>query len=78
MHSDHDLDVTGLTCPMPLLKAKQKLNQIQPGETLHVMATDPGSMRDFASFIKLTSHELLESREEEGVYHYLIRKGESR
>lgn len=76
METDHFLDTSGLTCPMPLLKAKQKLNQIAAGETLCVIATDPGSMRDFASFIKLTAHEMVESVEENGVYRYVIRKGE--
>ena len=77
METDHFLDASGLTCPMPLLKAKQKLNQIAVGETLCVIATDPGSMRDFASFIKLTSHDMLECVEEEGAYRYVIRKGGS-
>ncbi len=77
METDHFLDASGLTCPMPLLKAKQKLNQIAVGETLCVVATDPGSMRDFESFIKLTAHEMLESLEQEGVYRYVIRKGGS-
>jgi len=77
MQNEHFLDASGLTCPMPLLKAKQKLNQIAAGDTLKVLATDPGSVRDIASFIKLTPHELLESYEENGTFHYLIQKGEA-
>jgi tRNA 2-thiouridine synthesizing protein A len=73
--SEHFLDARGLACPLPLLKAKQKLNQMQPGERLAVVATDPGSMRDFASFIKLTSHELLENYQEDDTYYYVIRRG---
>lgn len=75
MQADHFLDVTGLACPLPLLKAKQRLNQIQVGETLAVVATDPGSQRDFQSFINLTAHELLECSEADGVFRYVIRKG---
>lgn len=61
MHFDHFLDASGLQCPMPLLKTKQKLNQIGQGEVLKVLTTDEGSLRDFVSFLSLSKHELLES-----------------
>ena len=68
------LDASGLTCPMPLLKAKQALNGMQSGELLRVIATDPGSVRDFEVFSAQSGHALLESRQEDGSYFYLLQK----
>lgn len=69
-----ELDATGLSCPMPLLKAKKALNELEPGDCLRVVATDPGSVRDFAVFSEQSGHALLESRQEDGRYYYLLRK----
>ena len=60
---------------MPLLKAKQALNSLVPGEKLEVIATDPGSVRDFEVFSAQSGHALLESRREDGRYYYLLEKG---
>ena len=68
------LDASGLTCPMPLLKAKKALNGLQPGMLLRVIATDPGSVRDFEVFSAQSGHALLESRQEDGSYFYLLKK----
>ncbi|MXW54418.1 MAG: sulfurtransferase TusA family protein [Gammaproteobacteria bacterium] len=68
------LDVKGLQCPMPLLKAKKALNELAPGELLRVVATDPGSVKDFQVFSRQSGHELLESEDDAGVYTYLLRK----
>jgi tRNA 2-thiouridine synthesizing protein A len=68
------LDVRGLNCPMPLLKAKKALNDLQPASLLRVLATDPGSVRDFEVFSRQSGHALLESRQEDGTYVYLLRK----
>jgi tRNA 2-thiouridine synthesizing protein A len=68
------LDVRGLNCPMPLLKAKKALNDLQPGSLLRVLATDPGSVRDFEVFSRQSGHALLESRQEDGTFVYLLRK----
>ncbi len=68
------LDVKGLQCPMPLLKAKKALNELGPGELLRVVATDPGSVKDFQVFSRQSGHELLESEDDAGVYSYLLRK----
>jgi tRNA 2-thiouridine synthesizing protein A len=68
------LDVTGLACPMPLLKAKKALNELPPGALLRVIATDPGSVRDFEVFSKQSGNELLESTATEGRFSYLLRK----
>jgi len=69
-----DLDVTGLNCPMPLLKAKKALNELAPGALLRVIATDPGSVRDFEVFAEQSGNTLLESSASEGRYTYLLRK----
>ena len=68
------LDVKGLNCPMPLLKAKKTLNDMNPGELLRVVATDPGSVRDFDVFARQSGNTLLESAEADGIYSYLIQK----
>ena len=68
------LDVTGLNCPMPLLKAKKTLNEMAASEVLKVLATDPGSVRDFEVFTRQSGHPLLESGEEDGTYYYVIQK----
>ena len=68
------LDVKGLNCPMPLLKAKKTLNEMGPQELLRVYATDPGSVRDFQVFAQQSGNALLESAQEDGVYSYLLQK----
>ena len=73
-----ELDATGFTCPMPLLKAKKALNELAVGDRLRVVATDPGSVRDFRVFAEQSGHLLLESRTETGSdgerYCYLLEK----
>ena len=71
---DHFLDLQGLMCPMPLLKAKQALNRMDPAQTLGVLATDPGSERDFQVFAQQSGHELLYCSVHGDVYAYTIRK----
>jgi TusA-related sulfurtransferase len=68
------LDVKGLNCPMPLLKAKKMLNELEAEALLEVLATDPGSVRDFETFSRQSGHSLLESRQEGDTYIYLLRK----
>lgn len=72
--ADQELDVRGLNCPLPLLKAKKTMNTMASGQTLRVLATDPGSPLDFKAFAAQSGHELLESAEEQGVYRFLIKK----
>lgn len=69
-----ELDATGLQCPMPLLKAKRALNGLVGGQRLRVVATDPGSVRDFEVFAQQSGHKLLESRQASGRYYYLLEK----
>ncbi|TCT23889.1 sulfurtransferase TusA family protein [Thiobaca trueperi] len=71
---DQELDASGLNCPLPILRAKKTLNAMAGGQLLHVIATDPGSVRDFDAFAKQTGNELIESREDGGKFHFMIRK----
>ena len=59
------LDARGLNCPLPILRCKKGMAEIGPGEVLKVMATDPGSVKDFQAFCKQTGHELVSLTEEE-------------
>ena len=71
---DELLDASGLSCPLPLLKAKQALNRLQVGQLLQVIATDAGSVRDFKAFTDQSGDALLSSTEQDGRFIYLIRK----
>lgn len=72
MDVDQELDLKGMSCPLPLLKAKQALSQMQPGQVIRVYATDPGSVRDFASFAKISGHILVASEEDQGIYIHTL------
>jgi len=69
-----EIDLSGLDCPMPLLKAKLALNKLAPGTLLKVHATDSGSRKDFETFSKQSGHELLQNIESSGTYTFVIRK----
>ncbi len=68
------LDAKGLNCPLPILKAKKALKDIATGSTLRVLATDPGSVADFAAFCRTTGHELVESKQDGQTYNFLIKR----
>ncbi|MCA3239042.1 MAG: sulfurtransferase TusA family protein [Curvibacter sp.] len=75
MNVDRELDTRGLNCPLPILKAKKALAEMSSGQTLRVVATDSGSMRDFLAFAKQTGNELLEqSTEGKDFIHVLKRR----
>ena len=69
------LDAKGLSCPLPVVKARLEIEKLGSGEVLEVLATDPGSVADFDNWTKMSGHELLDSEEADGVYKYLIKKG---
>lgn len=69
-----EIDTRGLTCPLPILKAKKALAEMQSGETLRVVATDPSSMRDFQAFCRQTGHDLVEQTEGGGEYIHVLRR----
>ncbi|HTI86108.1 MAG TPA: sulfurtransferase TusA family protein [Alphaproteobacteria bacterium] len=72
------LDVKGLKCPLPVLRAKRALNGIDPGAVLEVEATDPAALKDFPAFCEMTGHTLVETRTEgesgSQVYRFAIRR----
>lgn len=70
-----ELDVRGLNCPLPVLKTKVALREIEPGEVMRVLTTDPASVLDFRAYCDTSDHELLEWREEDEEFEFLIRKG---
>ncbi|MCP5425209.1 MAG: sulfurtransferase TusA family protein [Gammaproteobacteria bacterium] len=74
MPIDAELDTTGLNCPLPILKAKKALTALNSGQILRIVASDPSSVKDFEAFAKQAGHVLLESREEDGRFHFLLRK----
>jgi tRNA 2-thiouridine synthesizing protein A len=63
MNFDKELDARGLNCPLPILRAKKSLNDMQSGQVLKIVATDPGSVKDFQAFAKQTGNELLSQAE---------------
>ncbi len=69
------LDARGLNCPLPILKAKKAINGISDGEVLKIIATDPGSVKDFEAFANQTGNTLMETIENGGEYIFLMRKG---
>lgn len=69
------LDAKGLSCPLPVVKARLEIDKLGAGDVLQVLATDPGSVADFDNWAKMSGHELLESKQDDGVYSYLIKKG---
>ncbi len=71
---DQQLDASGLNCPLPILRAKKSLAEMKVGQVLQIIATDPGSVKDFEAFSKQTGNALLESREEGGKFVFLIKK----
>ncbi|QKT04377.1 sulfurtransferase TusA family protein [Ectothiorhodospiraceae bacterium 2226] len=71
---DQELDASGLNCPLPILRAKKALGGMQGGQVLHIIATDPGAVKDFEAFAKQTGNELLEHREEGGKFYFLMKK----
>jgi tRNA 2-thiouridine synthesizing protein A len=71
---DDELDASGLNCPLPILRAKKALAALDSGKVLHIIATDPGSVKDFEAFAKQTGNELMESKEDGGKFHFLIKK----
>ncbi len=72
--ADQTLDTKGLNCPLPILKAKKALKEMDTGKTLEVVSTDPGSVKDFEAFCRTTGNELVESQNDGKTFTFLIRK----
>ena len=72
--ADQVLDVKGLNCPLPILRAKKALKDVAMGGTLQVLATDPGSVKDFEAFCRTTGNELVESSADGNVLSFTIKR----
>ena len=71
---DSELDASGLNCPLPILRAKKAIAGLDDNQTLKIIATDPGSVKDFEAFCKQTGNTLLSSGEEDGKFVFMIKK----
>ena len=72
--ADQVLDAKGLNCPIPILKAKKALGTLPAGGTLEVLATDPGSIKDFEAFCRTTGNELVERSDDGKVFRFILRR----
>ncbi len=74
MDFDKELDARGLNCPLPILRTKKALTELQAGQVLKVLATDPGSVKDFQTISKQTGHELVSHAEANREFTFFMRK----
>ena len=74
MDVNKELDTRGLNCPLPILKAKKALAEMTSGQVLKVIATDPGSIRDFQAFARQTGNELLDQQTQDAEFIHFIRR----
>ena len=74
MQPDREVDARGLNCPLPILRAKKALNDMESGQLMRVTATDPGSVRDFEAFARQTGNQLVERGEGDGAFWFLMRR----
>ena len=74
MQIDKEIDTSGLNCPLPILKAKKALTDLHSGQTLKVIATDPGSWRDFEAFARQTGNELVSQEKTEANFIYVLKR----
>ena len=72
--ADVTVDARGLNCPMPIVKTAQAVKGLVSGQVLEVLATDPGSVKDFAAWSKSTGNEMVEQTVDGGVYRFVMRK----
>ena len=74
MQADKEIDTRGLNCPLPILKAKKALAEMESGQLLRVVSTDPGSVRDFKAFARQTGNELVEQSSDHEQFVHLLRR----
>jgi len=74
MEFDKELDARGLNCPLPILRCKKALAELEGGQILRVVATDPGSVKDFQAFCKQTGHALLSHEAANGEFTFVMKK----
>lgn len=74
MHTDKEIDTRGLNCPLPILKAKKALSEMSTGQTLKVVSTDAGSVRDFQAFARQTGNELIDQQTVNEEFVHVLRR----
>lgn len=74
MEFDKEVDATGLKCPLPILRCKKGLSDMEADQVLKIIATDSGAVKDFDAFCKQTGHEMLQQDEADGIYTFFIKK----
>ena len=74
MQHDKEIDTRGLNCPLPILRAKKAFSDVKSGQVLKIVATDPGSVKDFETFSRQTGHVLLSHAEANGEFTFFMRK----
>lgn len=75
MKANVTIDAKGQACPMPIVRAKKGMDALQSGEIMELLTTDKGSVNDFGAWVRQTKHELLEYKEDDGVFVFYVRKG---
>ena len=70
------LDLKGLSCPLPIIKTAKAMKELAPGQLLEAFATDPGSVPDFRAWARATGNPLVESSQQGGVFHFILKKKE--
>ncbi|MEC0226187.1 MULTISPECIES: sulfurtransferase TusA family protein [Paenibacillus] len=68
------VDAKGLACPLPIVKAKKGIDSLEAGQIMEVLTTDKGSMKDFQAWVHQTKHELIEAKEDQGVFTFTVKK----
>ena len=74
MESDKVLDCTGLLCPIPVIKASQAIKEVEVGQILHMIATDPGAPPDMDAWARQTGHEIVDTTEEDGKFLFWFKR----
>lgn len=72
--ADVQVDARGLNCPMPIVKTAQAVKAMASGQTLEILATDPGSVKDFAAWSRTTGNEIIEQTADGGVFRFVMKK----
>jgi len=72
--ADQQVDARGLNCPMPIVKTAQAVKTLASGQTVEVLATDPGSVKDFAAWSKTTGNEIIEQTADGGIFRFVMKK----
>jgi tRNA 2-thiouridine synthesizing protein A len=74
LQPDREVDARGLNCPLPILRTKKALNDMETGQLIRILATDPASVRDFQAFARQTGNELVEHGEHDGAFFFVMKR----